>query len=213
MFMFLFAVGAASACCAICILREEIKVVLSLIVLAVSVSLMAVGMGYFMVGFIVVLVYVGAVTVLILFVIMMVSVNYVGYRQGRTNNGALAGLAVLAVLSALTMAGLVQPDLDLAGEFYYSLYSGIRSIALANEYLDVYSVADLVLSVEDTHKFNYGLYTTFWAVCITGAGFILFASMVSSIYTTFQDYTNDRTQDIYLQTTRSRNDQLNYVDL
>jgi len=212
--MFLFGFGSVLACCAICILREEIKVVLSLIVLAVSVSLMAVGMGYFMVGFIVVLVYVGAVTVLILFVIMMVSVNYVGYRRGRPSNIALAGLSLLAFLIAVSISIWAQPRIDLTGEAYHSaMFAVLPSISELNSQECAYDFSDILLGVEDTQKFNYGLYTTFWSVCITGAGFILFASMISSIYTTFQDYTNDRTQDIYLQTTRSRHDKLSYADL
>jgi NADH-quinone oxidoreductase subunit J len=131
-----------------------------------------------------VIVYVGAVSVLFLFVVMMLDVDFAALKAGFIKNapvGALVGGIVLAELVALFT------------------YRGLAVAPLANAASPMPAVGSGVTNTQALGAILYTKYVYFFQ----GAGMILLVAMIGAIVLTLQHRTNVKRQSISDQVARS----------
>jgi len=159
---------------------HPVHTILSLIVVACAVSGICLIMGAEFLGFLFIIIYVGAIAVLFLFVVMMIAVNLLYTDSFNPLNESFGVIGLALVLQMI----------------YF--FNGDKSIVL----FDYQLWANIVLTESNLVIFNHMLYGGFLSSVLVAAGFLLLISMIGSIFLTVQDYTTQKSQLIYDQLQR-----------
>ncbi len=139
-----------------------------------------------------VIVYVGAVAVLFLFVVMMLNVDFVKFKEGFHKN---LPMCILIALVLLTDLFLVM----------------IKSGQIAGNVILTLPLADFG-NLTNTHAIGSVLYTKFMPIFII-AGLILLVAMISAIILTHRERKNIRRQDTAKQYSRRTNESISVVSV
>lgn len=171
---------AVSGALLLIFVSHPVQTILSLILVAVSVAGVCLMSGAEFLGFLFVVVYVGAIAVLFLFVVMMLSVTLMHNEQFKP---------VYDSFFLLLLALFVQ----VVCFFKFS----------ASDHTSYLSWSTYYLTESNLTLFNVSLYQGFLSLAVISAGFLLFVSMVGSIFLTVQDYSTSKSQLIYNQIHRN----------
>lgn len=176
----LFSVIAIFGALILIFVSHPVQTILSLILVAISVAGVCLMSGAEFLGFLFVVVYVGAIAVLFLFVVMMLSVSLMHDEQFRP---------VYDSFFVLLLSLFVQ----IVCFFKFS----------SSDYTSYLSWSSFYLNESNLTIFNTSLYQGFLSLAVISAGFLLFISMVGSIFLTVQDYSTSKSQLIYNQIHRN----------
>lgn len=176
----LFSMIAVFGALILIFVSHPVQTILSLILVAVSVAGVCLMSGAEFLGFLFVVVYVGAIAVLFLFVVMMLSVTLMHNEEFKPVYDSFFILLLALVLQTLCFF-----------KFTVSEY---------NPYL---SWSSYYLTESNLTLFNISLYQGFLSLAVIAAGFLLFISMVGSIFLTVQDYSTSKSQLVYNQIHRN----------
>jgi NADH-quinone oxidoreductase subunit J len=184
LFFYLFAVLAVAAGAMVLFAKNPVHAVLFLILAFFNAAGLFVLLNAEFLAMLLVIVYVGAVSVLFLFVVMMLDVDFAALKAGFIKNapvGALVGGIVLAELVALFT------------------YRGLAVAPLANAASPMPAVGSGVTNTQALGAILYTKYVYFFQ----GAGMILLVAMIGAIVLTLQHRTNVKRQSISDQVARS----------
>lgn len=182
MFFYAFSILGLLSSVGFILSNNSVKAVLFLILISISLAgLCFVGSADFL-GCLFIVIYVGSVTVLMLFVIMMINVKDLTSLKENTFNSFTFLLAFLLVF-------ISQNFVD---------FSGLYEIA-DEPNLDINIWSSYYMYSSNLNLFNTALFTTFYSFTLISVSLLLFIAMVGSIFLTVQDYSNFKTQKIYKQ--------------
>jgi NADH-quinone oxidoreductase subunit J len=188
-FFYLFAVLAVAAGAMVVFAKNPVHAVLFLILTFFNAAGLFVLLGAEFLAMVLVVVYVGAVSVLFLFVVMMLDVDFAALKAGFIKNapvGVLVGGIVLAELVALFT------------------YHGL-SVAPATA-----AASPVPTGVTNTEALGLLLYTKY-VYFFQGAGLILLVAMIGAIVLTLRHRPNVKRQSISEQVARSPRNTLEVV--
>lgn len=137
------------------------------------------------------IVYVGAISVLFLFVVMMLNVKLTEFNQGVLRYLPIGGLIVFIFLVEV----LSIIDTDLVPLFVNNSFSSIKYII--ND-LNSYSWVNRIEYLTNSQVLGNLIYTYYFALFLI-ASMILLVSMIGAIILTMNKRTNVRKQDIFAQ--------------
>jgi len=181
-FFYLFSVLAVAAGAMVILAKNPVHAVLFLILAFFNAAGLFVLLGAEFLAMLLVVVYVGAVSVLFLFVVMMLDVDFAELKAGFIKNakvGALVGGVVLVELVALFYRGLSVAPATNAASPVPTAASGITNTQALGEIL-------------------YTKYVYFFQ----GAGLILLVAMIGAIVLTLKHRPNVKRQSIADQVAR-----------
>jgi NADH-quinone oxidoreductase subunit J len=188
-FFYLFAVLAVAAGAMVVFAKNPVHAVLFLILTFFNAAGLFVLLGAEFLAMVLVVVYVGAVSVLFLFVVMMLDVDFAALKAGFIKNapvGVLVGGVVLAELVALFT------------------YRGL-SVASATA-----AASPIPAGVTNTEALGLLIYTKY-VYFFQGAGLILLVAMIGAIVLTLRHRPNVKRQSISDQVARSPRNTLEVV--
>jgi NADH-quinone oxidoreductase subunit J len=183
-FFYLFAVLAVAAGAMVVLAKNPVHAVLFLILTFFNSAGLFVLLGAEFLAMVLVVVYVGAVSVLFLFVVMMLDVDFAALKAGFIKNarvGALVGGIVLAELVALFT------------------YRGLTVAPLTNAASPMPAAGSAVTNTEALGLILYTKYVYFFQ----GAGMILLVAMIGAIVLTLRHRTNVKRQSVAEQVART----------
>jgi NADH-quinone oxidoreductase subunit J len=188
-FFYLFAVLAVAAGAMVVFAKNPVHAVLFLILTFFNAAGLFVLLGAEFLAMVLVVVYVGAVSVLFLFVVMMLDVDFAALKAGFIKNapvGVLVGGIVLAELVALFT--------------YHGLSVAPATVA----------ASPVPTGVTNTEALGLLLYTKY-VYFFQGAGLILLVAMIGAIVLTLRHRPNVKRQSISEQVARSPRNTLEIV--
>lgn len=144
------------------LLYHPVHTVLVLIVVACGISGILLKSGAEFLGLLLVVVYIGAVVVLFLFCVFMIS----------TRTSSKQGLPLYEGISFIGAALLLHLVI-----YLFCSFNGLTS-----------NWAELTLATQNLENFNTSLFTGSYNFSVIAAGFLLLVSMVGAIFLTIQDY-------------------------
>lgn len=181
MFFYVFFILGLLASVGFILSNNSVKAVLFLILISISLAGLCFVGGADFLGCLFIVIYVGSVTVLMLFVIMMINVKDITSLKENSFSSfsfVMAFFLVFIFQSFDFSMYIVEPlKLDLWQAYY--------------------------LDSSNLNLFNAALFTTFYSFGLISVGLLLFIAMVGSIFLTVQDYSNFKTQKIYKQIAQS----------
>jgi NADH-quinone oxidoreductase subunit J len=183
-FFYLFAVLAVAAGAMVVLAKNPVHAVLFLILTFFNSAGLFVLLGAEFLAMVLVVVYVGAVSVLFLFVVMMLDVDFAALKAGFIKNarvGALVGGIVLAELVLLFT------------------YRGLTVAPLTNAASPMPAAGSTVTNTEALGLILYTKYVYFFQ----GAGMILLVAMIGAIVLTLKHRANVKRQSVAEQVARS----------
>jgi NADH-quinone oxidoreductase subunit J len=183
-FFYLFAVLAVAAGAMVVLAKNPVHAVLFLILTFFNSAGLFVLLGAEFLAMVLVVVYVGAVSVLFLFVVMMLDVDFAALKAGFIKNarvGALVGGIVLAELVALFT------------------YRGLTVAPLTNAASPMPAAGSAVTNTEALGLILYTKYVYFFQ----GAGMILLVAMIGAIVLTLKHRVNVKRQSVAEQVART----------
>lgn len=159
------------------IFYHPVHTVLALIIVACGMSGLLLKAGAEFLGLLVAVVYIGAVVVLFLFCVFMISIRSTEKEQTPLNEGfSFLGLVLLFHLTV-----------------YVPLNFGLQD----------YNWIELLLANSNLQNFNTSLFHGSYNFSVIASGFLLLVSMVGAIFLTIQDYRLPHTVHTGVQLTRS----------
>jgi NADH-quinone oxidoreductase subunit J len=188
---YLFSAVTVAAAVMVISARNPVHSVLFLILAFFNSAGLFVLLGAEFLAFILVIVYVGAVAVLFLFVVMMLDINFVEFRQGFLQYlpvGALIGLVLLVELVLVFGAWVVAPDVT-------------KALAAPTPQME---------QLTNTAALGNLLYTRY-IYAFQAAGMILLVAMIGAIVLTLRAREGVRKQKISEQIARRRAETLEIV--
>ena len=174
---FLFSLVAVISAIAFVVTSHPVHTILALVVVACSVSGVCLTIDAEFLGLLFIVVYVGAIAVLFLFVVMMISVNLL-YKN--KFSPFTESLSLLALSISIQIAHFTE----------YKFKETETCWALSH------------LGESNLMLFNYCLYGGPFSFTLVAAGLLLLVSMIGAIFLTVQDYTTDKTQALPSQLSR-----------
>ncbi|MBW7848988.1 MAG: NADH-quinone oxidoreductase subunit J [Rhodospirillales bacterium] len=168
--------------------RNPVHSVLFLILVFFNAAGLFLLLGAEFLAMVLVVVYVGAVAVLFLFVVMMLDINFLRFREGFLQylpTGALVGLVLLVELALVFGTWTFAPD--------------AASVSAAP--------APDVAAVSNTEALGRLIYTDYFYL-FQAAGMVLLVAMVGAILLTLRSRPGVRKQDIARQLARRKEDTL-----
>ena len=189
-FFYLFAGVLVASAFMVIASRNPVHSVLFLILCFVNAAGLFILIGAEFLGLILVVVYVGAVAVLVLFVVMMLDVDFVELRQGFLQYlpiGVLVGLVFLAELVLVVGS-----------------WASSATLATAP------AVTQAVSGLTNTQQLGRVLYTEY-VYFFQAAGMVLLVAMIGAIVLTLRHKPNVKRQDISAQVARTPKDGMDVV--
>ena len=183
-FFYLFAVLAVAAGAMVVLAKNPVHAVLFLILAFFNSAGLFVLLGAEFLAMVLVVVYVGAVSVLFLFVVMMLDVDFAALKAGFIKNakvGALIGGIVLAELVLLFT------------------YRGLTVAPMSNAASPMPAAGSAVTNTEALGLILYTKYIYFFQ----GAGMILLVAMIGAIVLTLKHRENVKRQSVAEQVART----------
>jgi len=181
---YLFAATAVAAATMVIVARNPVHSVLFLILTFFNAACLFVLIGAEFLAMILVVVYVGAVAVLFLFVVMMLSIDFAELRQGFLNylpaGGVVGFILVLELILALGANSVSPMPIELAG-----------------------APTPLISDLSNTEALGHLLYTKY-VYLFQAAGMVLLVAMIGAIVLTLRTREGVRKQNISEQVRRTR---------
>ena len=165
--------------------KNPVHSVLFLILSFVNTSGLFVLLGAEFLAMILIVVYVGAVAVLFLFVVMMLDINFIKFREGFLQYlpfGLLLGFVLLIELLMIFLSG-----------------------NLKNMTLIEYNLLPVTKQIENTKELGSILYTKYFYL-FQLSGLILLVAMIGAIVLTFRERTGVKRQSYFKQISREKKD-------
>ena len=184
---YLFSIVAVSSALIVITAKNPVHSVLLLILSFINAAILFVLLGAEFLAMILIVVYVGAVAVLFLFVVMMLDINYIKFREGFLKYLPLGALLGLVLLAELIMVFLSKK---------------IFSSNLVN-----YANFPVFSNTENTKDLGVVLYTQYFYL-FQISGIILLVAMIGSITLTLRQRKGVKKQNIYSQINSPKNDQI-----
>jgi len=195
LFFYFFSIIAVFAAVMVTVSRNTVYSVFFLILVFISISILFIMIGAEFLGMIMLIVYVGAVSVLFLFVVMMLNITEQltkrSSRRGLINNisvGSIVGLIIF--LELLVVVG---------GWKYKGTFVPLSAI---NSNLDI----------SNTHALGNILYTDYIHL-FQISGMILLVAMIGSITLTFSKRENIKRQSYFSQIEREKDSAVSLVEV
>ena len=195
LFFYFFSTIAVFAATMVIVSRNTVYSVFFLILVFISISILFIMIGAEFLGMIMLIVYVGAVSVLFLFVVMMLNITEQltkpSGRKGLINNisvGSIVG--VIIFLELLVVVG---------GWKYKGTFVSLSAI-------------NLNLDISNTHALGNILYTDYIHL-FQISGMILLVAMIGSITLTFSKRENIKRQSYFTQIEREKDSAVSLVEV
>jgi len=195
LFFYFFSTIAVFASIMVTVSRNAVYSVFFLILVFISISILFIMIGAEFLGMIMLIVYVGAVSVLFLFVVMMLNITEQltkpSSRKGLINNisvGSIVG--VIIFLELLVVVG---------GWKYKGTFVPLSAI-------------NLNLDISNTHALGYILYTDYIRL-FQISGMILLVAMIGAITLTFSRRENIKRQSYFDQIQREKDSAVSLVEV
>ncbi len=195
LFFYFFSVIAVFAATMVIVSRNTVYSVFFLILVFITISILFIMIGAEFLGMIMLIVYVGAVSVLFLFVVMMLNITEQitkrSSRKGFINNISLGSIIGLIIFLELLVV--------IGGWKYKNTFVALSSI---NPNLDL----------SNTHALGNVLYTDYIHL-FQIAGMILLVSMIGAITLTFSKRANIKRQNYFHQIQKEKTSAVSLVDV
>jgi len=195
LFFYFFSTIAVFAAIMVTVSRNTVYSVFFLILVVISISILFIMIGAEFLGMIMLIVYVGAVSVLFLFVVMMLNITEQltkpSSRKGLINNisvGSIVGIIIF--LELLVVVG---------GWKYKGTFVPLSAI-------------NLNLDISNTHALGNILYTDYIHL-FQISGMILLVAMIGSITLTFSKRENIKRQSYFNQIQREKDSAVSLVEV
>ena len=167
--------------------KNPVHSVLFLIMSFINAAILFVLLGAEFLAMILIVVYVGAVAVLFLFVVMMLDINFIKFREGFLKYFPLGALLGLVLLAELIMVFL--------------------SKKMLSSTLVEYTNFPVFSSIGNTKDLGAVLYTQYFYL-FQISGIILLVAMIGSITLTLRQRKDVKKQNIYSQINSTTNNQI-----
>ena len=195
LFFYFFSTIAVFAAIMVTVSRNTVYSVFFLILVFVSISILFIMIGAEFLGMILLIVYVGAVSVLFLFVVMMLNV-----AEQKTKHSSRKGL-INNVSVGLIVGGIIFLELliVIGGWKYKGTFASLQT-------------TNLDLNLTNTHALGNILYTDYIHL-FQISGMILLVAMIGAISLTFSKRENIKKQNYFKQIQREKDDAVTLVDV
>lgn len=179
--------------------KNPIHSILFLVLVFVATTGLLIILGVEFIAMLFLVVYVGAITVLFLFVIMMLNVKIIELNE-RFIKYLPIGLFI-ALIFIIEILLLINNNLNIEQSNLFSVYSNnITNIILNNYFLECNNYFEIT-SLTNIEQIANILYTKFVYLFIL-AGMILLIAMLGAIILTLNQKLENKKQDYYIQTNR-----------
>jgi len=195
LFFYFFSTIAVFAAIMVTVSRNTVYSVFFLILVFISISILFIMIGAEFLGMIMLIVYVGAVSVLFLFVVMMFNITeQVTKRSNR--KGLINNISVGSIVGAIIFLELL---VVIGGWKYQEIFASQSAI-------------NLNLEVSNTHALGNVLYTDYIHL-FQISGMILLVAMIGAITLTFNKRENIKRQSYFDQIQRDKNSAVSLVEV
>ena len=195
LFFYFFSTIAVFAAIMVTVSRNTVYSVFFLILVFISISILFIMIGAEFLGMIMLIVYVGAVSVLFLFVVMMLNITEQltkrSSRRGLINNISVGSIVGVIIFLELLVA--------VGGWKYKGTFVSLSDI-------------NLNLAISNTHALGNILYTEYIHL-FQISGMILLVAMIGAITLTFRRRENVKRQDYFNQIKRERAEAVSLVEV
>ena len=195
LFFYFFSTIAVFAALMVTISRNTVYSVFFLILVFVTVSALFIMIGAEFLGMIMLIVYVGAVSVLFLFVVMMLNVTD-QITKGSPRKGFINNISVGSIVGIIIFLELL---VVVGGWKYKENFSSISS-------------ENLNFNISNTHALGSVLYTDY-IYLFQISGMILLVAMIGAISLTFTKRDNIKRQNYFKQIQREKSTSITMVDV
>jgi len=195
LFFYFFSIIAVFAAVMVTVSRNTVYSVFFLILVFINISILFIMIGAEFLGMIMLIVYVGAVSVLFLFVVMMLNITEQvtkrSSRRGLINNISIGSIVgVIIFLELLVVVG---------GWKYKDTFVPLSAI-------------NLNLNISNTHALGNVLYTDYIHL-FQISGIILLVAMIGAITLTFSKRENIKRQSYFTQIQREKDSAVSLVEV
>ena len=195
LFFYFFSSIAVFAAAMVTVSRNTVYSVFFLILVFISISILFIMIGAEFLGMIMLIVYVGAVSILFLFVVMMLNINEQitkrPIRKGFINNISVGSIVGVIIFLELLVA--------IGGWKYKGTFVSL-------------SLINLNLAISNTHALGNILYTDYIHL-FQISGMILLVAMIGAITLTFSKKENIKRQSYFVQIQREKDSAVSLVEV
>lgn len=187
--------------------KNPVHSILFLILVFTLTTGLLITLGVEFIAMLFLVVYVGAITVLFLFVVMMLNVKIVELNERFLKYlpmGLFIGIIFFLEIIYLINDNLSQRDLTLS-TFYDSFYSQLLEFYFI-DYKNYFEITSLY-NIEQIANVLYRKYVYLFLL----AGLVLLIAMIGAIVLTLNQKHENKKQDYYIQTTRNINESIRYL--
>jgi len=195
LFFYFFSTIAVFAAMMIIVSRNTVYSVFFLILVFISISILFIMIGAEFLGMIMLIVYVGAVSVLFLFVVMMLNITEQVTKQS-TRKGLINNISVGSIVGVIIFLELL---VVVGGWKYQGTFVPLSAI-------------NLNLHTSNTHALGNILYTDYIHL-FQISGMILLVAMIGAITLTFSRRENIKRQSYFTQIQREKDSAVSLVEV
>ena len=195
LFFYFFSTIAVFAAIMVTVSRNTVYSVFFLILVFISISILFIMIGAEFLGMIMLIVYVGAVSVLFLFVVMMLNISEQARKQP-DRKGFINNISVGLIVGAI---------------IFFELLVVIGGWKYKGNFIPL-SEANLDINYSNTHALGNILYTDYIHL-FQISGMILLIAMIGAITLTFRRRENVKRQDYFNQIKRERAEAVSLVEV
>jgi len=195
LFFYFFSTIAVFASIMVIVSRNTVYSVFFLILVFISISILFIMIGAEFLGMIMLIVYVGAVSVLFLFVVMMLNITE-QLTERSSRKGLINNISVGSIIGAIIFLELL---VVIGGWKYKGTFVPLSAI-------------NLNLDISNTHALGNVLYTDYIHL-FQISGMILLVSMIGAITLTFSKRENIKRQSYFAQIQREKDSAVSLVEV
>ena len=193
LFFYFFSTIAVFAAVMVTVSRNTVYSVFFLILVFISISVLFIMIGAEFLGMIMLIVYVGAVSVLFLFVVMMLNITQ-QVSKTSTRKGFINNISVGSIVGAIILLELL---VVVGGWKYKGAFV---------------SLSEINLNISNTHALGNVLYTDYIHL-FQISGMILLIAMIGAITLTFSRRENIKRQSYFTQIQREKDSAVSLVEV
>ena len=195
LFFYFFSTIAVFSAIMVIVSRNTVYSVFFLILVFISISILFIMIGAEFLGMIMLIVYVGAVSVLFLFVVMMLNITEQVIKRS-SRKGLINNISVGSIIGAIIFLELL---VVIGGWKYKGTFVSLSAI-------------NLNLDISNTHALGNILYTDYIHL-FQISGMILLVAMIGSITLTFSRRENIKRQSYFDQIQREKDSAVSLVEV
>ena len=195
LFFYFFSTIAVFAAIMVTVSRNTVYSVFFLILVFISISILFIMIGAEFLGMIMLIVYVGAVSVLFLFVVMMLNITE-QLRQRSSRKGLINNISIGSIVGVIIFLELL---VVVGGWKYKGTFVPL-------------SATNLNLNISNTHALGNILYTDYIHL-FQISGMILLVAMIGAITLTFSKRKNIKRQSYFDQIQREKDSAVSLVEV